>query len=255
MSTTKAPRVAIERHFDAEALNRTVNDPSVYPWVRGGATGRLDLGVVATNPANLLLVGEHGSMLFTPMAPGLWELHTQVVRAGRGAWAVGLATACLEWLFTRTDAVEVLTRVPKGNVAALAGARILGMQHAWTAERGWVLRDVPVPAGIWSLPVQAWLAGPFAEALDSDAQRFVDVASAGSDRDTLADAIRPLGFLLACVRGRQVAKGCVMLNRWAAIAGFAPAFVADAEPLVLNVGGVPLRFSDDGRPLGPVTVH
>ena len=254
MAQDKAPRVAIERHFDAEALNRTVNDPSVYPWVRGGTTGRLDLGVVAANPANVLLVGEHGSMLYTPMAPGLWELHTQVVRAGRGAWALGLATACLEWMFTRTDAMEILTRVPKGNIAALAGARVLGMQHAWTAERGWVLRDIPVPAGIWTLTLQSWLAGPLAGGLDADARRFVDVVAAADDPPP-EDAIRPLGFLLATIRGRQVGKGCVMLNRWAAIAGFAPAFVANAEPLVVSVGGVPLRFSDEGVPVAPETVH
>lgn len=252
MTQNRAPRVAIERHFDAEALNRTVNDPSVYPWVRGTASGRLDLQVVAENPANVLLVGEHGSMLFTPLATGLWELHTQVMRAGRGPWALGLATACFEWMFTRTDAMEILTRVPKGNVAALAGVRLVGMQHAWTQPQGWVLRDVPVPAGIWTLTLQSWLAGPLAAGIDADARRFTDAVSPETAPD---DAIRPLGFLLATIRGRQVSKGCVMLNRWAAIAGFAPAFVASAEPLVVSIGGVPLRFSDDGVPVAPETMH
>ena len=46
----------IERRRDAIQLNRIVNDPSVYRWVRGYMTGRMDLTNVVTNPNNILLM-------------------------------------------------------------------------------------------------------------------------------------------------------------------------------------------------------
>jgi len=74
----------IERITDAARLNAVVNDPSVYPWVRGTAEGPLDLGGIIADPRHVALMGAHGGCLFVHHQPGIFEAHTQVLESGRG---------------------------------------------------------------------------------------------------------------------------------------------------------------------------
>lgn len=245
--------VAIQRSFDPEVLNAVVNDPAVYPWVHGGKEGPLDLTDIVKDPRNVLLAGEHGSMLFMPMAPGLWELHTQVLPSGRGAWTLGLGASAFGWMFTHTDAVEVLTRVPVGNVGAASAVRRAGFSEQWSQADGWVYEGKDVGVGIWSWTLQQWLRSEFAIWLDTMAEDFLAVLAPGVE--TRADAIRPLGYALAAIRGRQALKGCVFLNRWGAIAGFPPAFVASTDPLTVSLGGGLFGVSPEGEITSIATSH
>src|SRR5947209_10090690 len=130
--------ISIERHFDAKRLNEIVNHPSVYPWVQGAVTGELDLSDPISDPRNVLLMGEHGGVVFGWHSPGIYEAHTQVLPEGRGAWSVAMVRAALEWMFTRTDAMEIWTRVPHGNLGARALAKAIGGKFEFRMEKGWV---------------------------------------------------------------------------------------------------------------------
>lgn len=260
MSTTKiedVPHVEIERRFNAEALNVVANDPSVYPWVRGLLEGTLDLTPLAANPENVLLEGEFGSMMFLPVAPAIWELHTQVLPAGRGPWTLGLGRAALLYMFTATDAVEILTRVPEGNVAAAVAAKRGGFAAVWRMSDGWVFDGKTVPTTIYGLTLQQWLAGPWSAPLEGESARFTAAAPGqGEDEPPLReDARRPLGFALAAIRGGQPLKGCAFLNRWAGIAGFPPAGVVSQEPLRISLGGAVFQVSDSGSLVDAATLH
>ena len=247
------PVVLVERRFDAVELTAVVNDPSVYPWVRASQTGPLDLTDLAADPRNVLLSGEFGSMIFMPMAPGLWELHTQVLPEGRGAWTLGLGASAFGWLFTHTDAVEILTRVPQGNLAAAAIVRKIGATQEWSQSDGWTFEDKQVGISVWAVSLQVWLRSRYAAPLEDIAAEFLGVLAPGEA--VRPDALRPLGFCLAAIRGKQAAKGCVFLNRWGAIAGFPPAFVAAENPLTVNLGGAFFRVSDDGEIIDMATSH
>lgn len=254
------PEVEVQRTFSAETLNSVVNDPSVYPWVRGDAKGPLDLSQVIADPRNVLLEGEHGSMLFVPTGPGLWELHTQVLPEGRGAWTMGLATSALMYMYTHTDAVEILTRVPKGNLAAASAAKRFGFTPQWEQNDGWAYEGEVVGITVYSLTLQAWLAGAWCATLEDAANAFADAIGTLDDSDEddeplRADALRPLGFALGAISGGQAAKGCAFLNRWGSIAGFPPAFVAADHPLVVALGGAMFRVNEHGQLVDITTVH
>src|SRR6202161_2077340 len=111
--------VRVERHLDAGFLNRIANDPHVRPWIAPGKEP-LDLTFHVENRNNVLLAGEHGCCIFLKMLPGVYEVHTQVRREGRGEWTNALTAACAHKMFLQTDAYEIMTRVPAGDIAAKA---------------------------------------------------------------------------------------------------------------------------------------
>src|SRR6266481_7406635 len=113
--------IPIERHFSAERINEVINDSSVRPWVANGSEV-LDVAKHVGNRSHVLLMGEHGGCMFFKFLPGVYEVHTQVERAGRGEWTNALTAACARWMFTRTDCYEILTRVPHGHEPARAAA-------------------------------------------------------------------------------------------------------------------------------------
>src|SRR5262245_19837679 len=127
----------IERVLNATRLNEIVNDPSVYPWVKGWALGPLDISGPAANPNNVLLIGEGGAIIFTPLSRSFYEAHTQVLKSHRGKWAKEFCQECLLYLFTKTEAMEVLTRCPTLPTKALA--RALGFSYLFTNQKGWVI--------------------------------------------------------------------------------------------------------------------
>ena len=64
----------------------------------------------------------------------------------RGEWALACVQACLHFLFTRTEAIEIMTRCPHGNLAAKALARAIHGSFEFTNSAGWVKGGKPIPA-------------------------------------------------------------------------------------------------------------
>ena len=146
----------IERHRTAEALNEIVNDPHVRPWVAPG-TEPLDLTFQVANENNVCLVGEHGCCVFLKAMPGVYEVHTQVKREGRGEWTNALTRACAHWMYLRTDAYEIMTRVPQGHIGAKAAAQNAGMRYDFTREKECLFRGQMIDVHIYSFRIQDWL--------------------------------------------------------------------------------------------------
>ena len=232
----------LELQSDANKLNAIVNHPDVYPWVRGFQTGELDISPVIAQDGTVCLLGEYGGLLFHRLQPGLYEIHTQVLSEGRGAWAVRCAQACLHWLFTRTDAVEVLTRCPEGNDAARGLARTCHLSLQFTNPMGWIMDGKPVPADIFGLTVQAWMKT--APGLVDRGQWFHRMLEAEFRRHGAADQSHPddvnhdryVGAACEMVLGGQPDKAVVFYNRFAAMAGYQPIEMVSADPPAFNIG-------------------
>lgn len=247
--------VAIERHFDATRLNAIVNHPEVLPWVRGPIDGELDLSAVAEDPSNVVLVGDLGAMVFTPLRTAIWEVHTQVLPEGRGTWARSFVESSLRWMFTNTDVIELMTRCPEGNVGALALARAIGGRPAFRLDNGWVYDGKTVPATVFSLTLQDWLAR-HAKDFTSDGEEFneelrVQYASFGREIDVAANDDShnaALGVAIAMFLGGQPYKAATFYNRWAAFAGYAPIAVLQVEPtLLVDIHEAILWIRPDGE--------
>lgn len=234
----------LERHFVAKFVNEIVNHPSVAPHVLL-THEEADLTAVVADPANVVLVADHGAIVFQQLQPGLFEAHTQVLPSGRGEWGRWFVLAALHWLFCSTTAVEVVTRVPQGNVPARAGMRVLervfGPLHELRREEGWFRDGEPIPADVYSLPINKWLrAAPgltergqwFHDKLEAEYEKVGKKHLAHAD-DGVHD--RAVGAACEMIWGGQVQKALVFYNRWALIAGYAPIRVVSEQPLALDI--------------------
>jgi hypothetical protein len=241
LSQLHADLAALERQADAHLANRIVNDPSIYPWVKGYAIGRLDLTAAIANKANVALFGEHGGMVFHHLMSGIYEAHTSVVEAGRGEWALRMARAALHWMFTRTDAVEIMTRAPRGNLGALTIARAVGATREFVNKHGWVVDGDPVPTAIYGLRIQDWTrTAPgltergawFHRRLEDELRKLKKTEDVHEDDETHD---RYVGMACEMMLAGQPMKGQIFYNRWALMAGYRPIQVMSASPLTVDI--------------------
>lgn len=234
--------IPLRREFSAEHLNRVVNDPSVFNWVKGAFEGEyLDLTPMVQDRNNVLLMGEHGGVVFTQHQMGLYEAHTQVLPAGRGAWTLKMVNAALSYMFSRTEAVEIVTRVPEGNVAALALTRAIHGDLEFRREAGWILEGKVVPADLYSLSVQKWMkTAPgltergqwFHNRLEQEYSRLGKTTPQHPE-DAIHD--RYVGASIEMILGGQPQKAVVFYNRWAKMAGYEEIRVVTDRPLVVDI--------------------
>ena len=250
ISSLHAMLETLEIQTDAARLNEICNHPEVFPWIKGPTDEPVDLTEVVTGGDTVTLLGRHGGILFHCLLPEMWEAHTQVVPEGRGPWALECVQACLAWLYTRTDAMEVVTRCPKGNVAALALAKAAGLSKEFTNPTGWTKDGQPVPADIYALRVQDWIRK--APGLVERGRWFHDRLAGELAKHGAEDLVHPddevhdryVGAAAEMILGGQPVKGCILYNRWATMAGYAPIYVASLDPVAINIGTALLVVKD-----------
>lgn len=243
----------LSRATDAQIFNAIVNDPSVYPFVRGMNEGELDLTPVVANPNNVVLTGSRGAVLFAIRQIGLYEMNVTVLPEGRGDWAIRAAREALEWAFIHTSAVEIVMRAPYCDPAANPFARLLGFGFEFTSPRGWIYEGQPVAADIFSLKIQDWLRS--ARWLDDAAKGWHSSLAREFSRagrppyvrvnDEIRD--RYLGALLMMIAGEQPQKGVIFYDRFAQMMGYPTIALVGFNPTVINVDGT--EFEVHGRSL------
>ncbi len=243
----------IRREKHASNLNRLLNHPEVYPFVKGACVGPLDLTSAVANEDNYLLMGQFGGLFFQALQPGLYEVHSQCYPEGRGAWMVNFVKGCLHWIFTRTDAVEIMTRCPHGNLAALGLARAIGGKREFTNPKGWILDNKVVPADIFGLRIQDWMrTAPgleergkwFHDSLENEYQKIGKTEPIHPD-DSSHD--RYVGLACEMILGGQPEKGIIFYNRWAALADYATIKLISRQPLALDIEEAILIVRPDGN--------
>jgi hypothetical protein len=213
----------IERHTTAEWLNQVANHEAVRPWIAPG-TEPLDLSAQVSDKRNVLLMGEHGGCLFVQIGPGIFEVHTQVLPSGRGAWTRALSEACALYMFTRTEAYEIMTRVPDGHVGAKAGALAQGFRHEFIREKAYLFRGRLSDIHICGLRIQDWAArAPGMVELGHwlHERMHQELARLGISDPTHEDDEnhnRYAGVTLEMARGGQLPKAVLFYNRWASLA-------------------------------------
>lgn len=240
LSLLHAMLASIAVQKDAKRLNEIVNHPEVYPWV-GFGKGPLDLSEAIASEDVICLLGKFGGIVFHRLQPGLYEAHTQILPAGRGEWGLAMVQAALHWLFTRTEAVEIMTRCPLGNLAAKALARAIHGKYEFTNPAGWLRDGKPIPADIYALRIQDWLkTAPgliergqwFHKRLDSEMRRLGIAEPQHADD---AEHDRQVGLACEMVLSGMPLKAAVFYNRWSCMAGYAPLSVVSLDPLELDI--------------------
>ena len=235
MSIFQSKLPKIERVFEAARANEIINHPAVRPYVADLGSGAIDLAPVATHPDIFILLGEHGVFVLRRLMPGVLEVHTQVLPEGRGEWTDAFIQAGIRWVFTHTEAFEIVTRVPEGHLAAKATTIRSGMTYEFTPDSPYLFRGRLRPVHVYSIRLQEW-ASRAPEMEDTGAwlhERFAEegerLGLVGEPRgEALERGIkwgelheekpshnRYVGLAYHMALGGNAGRGVALYNRWA----------------------------------------
>jgi hypothetical protein len=245
----------IQRHLTADRINEVVNHPDIRSWIANG-TEPVDLTEQVSDTRNVLLMGEHGGVMFLYVQSGVYEAHTQVLPEGRGKWTRSLTEACVRHMFTKTDAYEILTRVPAGHPAAKAAAEAQGMRFEFTREQGVIFRDQVTAVHVYSFRLQDWV--PRAEGLVETGRWLHERMEAEAKRLGIPDEPheddenhnRYVGAAVEMALGGQPVKAVGFYNRWVSVSRhkrngvLQHVTLVSANPMVIRFDIGLMKFAD-----------
>lgn len=235
----------MRRTLGAAFLNRVANDPAVRPWV--GGDGELDLTAIVSNPANIALINEHGGFIFERHDAGRYEGHTMFLPSGRGRAVRPAAMQAFRYIFTRTDASEIVTKVPESNPAADIMARRCGMEPSFRREAAW---SDGAAVTFMVLTLERWRALDDSVATEGEAfHTALEVAKreVGSTLPTHPHDEaheRAVGAAILMARAGQARKSVWSYNRWARFAGYAPIELLSEVPPVVDIQDAVFTVND-----------
>lgn len=240
----------LTRHFTPDRVNEIVNHPSIYPWIKGDHVGEVDVTNRISNQDNVYLVGDHGCVSFHKQQPGIYEFHTSVLPGGRGQWMLDGAKYAFRYMFTHTEAFELLTRCPDGNIAAKAGAKAVGCTKVFRTNANWAVDNSKVCCDVYSVILQNWATQ--AVEMQETGALFHDKLQENYRKIGKKDDIHPednvhnqyVGAAVEMMLNGQALKGVLYYNRWARIAGYETISLESYDPLIINIREARLLVGD-----------
>lgn len=240
----------VERATDAARANAILNHPVVYPYV-AERPGPIDLSRQAANPDNYLLVGDSACALFAPVIVGTYEVHSASLPEARGAHTLAFARACLDWMFTRTTAWEIVTRIPRGHLPAAALAKACGYTWEYDSPNPCCFMGRNVVATVWRLGVHDWVSrSRFAlergqwlhRRMGEEAARLGVKEPQHEDNDHHS---RVTGAAIEMARQGHPLKGVLFYSRWSILARHATVQLVSVSPPVLKMDLGLMSFRGD----------
>jgi hypothetical protein len=230
----------LRRTFDAAQVNHVLNHPEVRPGL--GGSDPLDATDLINNPANIALFNDLGGFIFTPLDADLYEVHTQFTPEGRGADLVTTTLEALRWVFTRTPAMQIVTKCPKSNPGALGLARAIGGTHLFDRNDAWAAPDGSLTGVTYmGLTLDAWkrkdpVIADFGSAFHDQLER-AKIANGSElaihpDDEAHDRAVGASWLMVLCGNSR---KAVWTYNRWALLAGYQTIELVSESPLVIDV--------------------
>lgn len=223
----------IKRTMNAALFNEVCNHPEVRPWLKYPVDGPIDVSPLLNNAGNYGLFAEGGGFILIAGPAASYEVHSQFVPEGR-KHSFKAMRAGMDYMFTRTNALQLTTFLPDDNLAA----RGLGLKGGF---RPWFERDLMGPGVQARIDIDDWISGN--EELEADGQLFHDVLEhaklqAGSElpvhpHDPVHE--RYVGAASRMFSRGQCQKAQALYNRWAVNAGYAPIALISETPPVVDV--------------------
>lgn len=231
----------ISRSMDLEWFNALANNEAIRPWL--GGDGPLDFAGVIDDPAHIFIRWEHGGWWLRPLMPTVYDLHTMTHPEGRGRAYFAAAREAMRYVFTETDALEIVTMCPDDNAGARMAANLMGFRERFRREAAWrpVSEDNPQGVGISyrvfnvddfltrDREIRSW-GEMFHQQLDAakEAAGHGDPAHAEDDFHN-----RAVGLCVLCILAGQPEKGTTLYNRLALLSGYAT--ISLAGPNLIDV--------------------
>jgi hypothetical protein len=154
----------IRRDTTGDICNAIINHAAVRPGMISANDDVLDVRPLAHDPRGVLLIGEpaFGCFLCYRVLDGVYEVHAGVLPGGRGPWCLEFGLSSVRHMFTSTDAIEILTRIPQGHIGTVALAKRTGFRERWSRPHC-RFRGQDVPYTVWSVVMQDWMPTEDAE--------------------------------------------------------------------------------------------
>ncbi len=236
--------VRVWRETEASGINIILNHPEVRPWIADLAEGEIDLSMLVADQNNYLLMGEHGAFFLRLIMEGTYEAHAQVLPAGRGRWARNFTAAGLDWMFGRSNAWEIVARVPGGHIASQALVQGMGFRKEFVSPVPCRFRERQVPATSWRISIHEWVSRS-ADLLEKGKTicGFLNMDAFGlgtgvpflTKDDYLAQVVATFVDL---VKSGLTIKAAYFYNRWALLARHTPISVVSVDPPLFHMEGV-----------------
>lgn len=237
----------MKRSLDPAPFNAIYNHPEVRPWMGHGCEPQ-DLSVVVENTDNFcfLTPNEDGGYIVAKLHLGLYVAHTLALPSARGRPMLQLMRDGFEYMFTATDAVEIVTTCPDGNPMGDRWAKVAGFRETFRREAFFPLMGKTVGASFRSLAYQDWAIRH--EPNRRAGEAFHDQIHAASPHlalhpdDPVHDAM--VGATIkGCLAG-NIAKSVDLFNRWAVQAGYFPSAIISERPPVIFTGDATISLID-----------
>jgi hypothetical protein len=191
---------------------------------------------------NILLMGEGGGFFFHQLLPGIYECHSQFLPEHRGANVIQAAHDAERFLFTRTDCIEIRSKVPDGNAAALGFARSMRYELQYERANAWPTADGAVGVKYFARTLNQWASRApgvgetghwFHERLEA-AKIAAGATSPIHDDDPAHDQY--VGATVEMFMAGQIGKALDFYRQWAVFAGYGPVAVIAEYPTVVDIG-------------------
>ncbi|WP_155847994.1 hypothetical protein [Asticcacaulis benevestitus] len=238
------------RTMCSELLNRVVNHPDVRPAV--GGVGNLDLTQLVGNPDNIALVNDFGGFIGVKHEQGIYECHTLFLPEYRGTKAFAAAREAASFMFTKTDCLEILTKVPLSNRPAAMMVRHLGYIERFSRKSAFNGPAGQCDVRYFAYSIDQWMADDVA--LPFIGHQFHDQMEAAKDRHRSALLThdedeahdRAVGAAASMLTAGNAVKAVWFYNRWARFAEYQTIELLSTNPIVVDVRDAVLQISDNG---------
>lgn len=250
----------VRRSYDASEINPILNDPSVFKYAAIDGMTSLDVSDIVADHRNVLLMAQRGGIIFCQNEPGSYEVHTNFLKAEKGNSGAGgghseAGNACLaayRWMFTHTDCVELLTRIPAHNRAATVFSPLLGWVKEFERKNAWPsVSDGVVDMAFCALRYDDWVrktpalmqsGRDFHRRLEEEFTRHGKTEEQHPDEDCHDLHV---GACIEMILGGQLDKAVALYNRWARFAGYGQIAAVSHDPPVIDIGNALLQITGD----------
>lgn len=255
-------KLLVSRSTDPGPINAIINHPEVFKWVATcGQTPDLDTSTIIADPKNYLLMTEDrkGGFIFVELEPAIYEIHTNFLPEARGRFAKQALIDAMWWMFTRTLCMEILTKVPANNRAAMVIAKQVGARLDFIREKAFQTVDGEwVDVFYYALRYPDWV-NENGIALQMRGHWFHETLERGLAVIGQSEPLHPedpahdrhVGAATEMILHGQVDKGVILYNRWGRFAGYAPISLISREPVVVDIVTAKLLVRGDGFEVMP----
>ena len=242
------PTNLVRRSFDADEINPILNDPMVFRYAAHEGIQSFDLGPLLADPRNVLLMADRGGIIFHWQALGVYQVHTNFLKAARGysgpgTYVLNACRAAYRWMFANTDCLTLLTMIPAHNRAAAMFAPMAGWTKEFERKDIWPsIEDGVVDMNFLALRYDDWVRKT--PELILSGREFHEQVEREFERHGAQDKKHPdedchdlhVGACYEMIRGGQLDKAIILYNRWAQFAGYGLIEIVSHNPVVLNLG-------------------